>query len=1107
MGQSATDVSTFAVPPGTITFLLTDVVGSARRWDHAPDAIARYYDILHEAIARHGGMRPIGQGEGSSVLAAFTRARDAVAAALDAQRAVLAVVWPNGAAPGVRMALHTGDTQLRDKGNYFGDAVDRCARLRAVAHRGQVLLSSTTGELVADHLPLGAKLVDLGARRLCDLGRAERVFALGHPELPGVAPPRSLDQRPNNLPVQLTSFVGRGRELAELAKLLASTRLLTLTGAGGCGKTRLTLQLAAEALNRYPDGIWWLELAPLSDPVLIESGVASTVGVRPLPGQTPLDAAVLHLAGRRALVLLDNCEHILEPCGRLVGALLRGCPGTTVVATSREPLGVGGETTWRVPSLSLPPERTSGAAQSLGHSDAVRLFVERAVKVQPNFALTDDSAPCVAQICRDLDGIPLAIELAAARLRVLSIERIAAGLADRFHLLTGGARGELPRLQTLRGSVDWSHALLDEPERRLLRRLGVFQGGFTLDACEAVCADDDLEGRTNLDLLTSLVDKSLVLVEERGAMSRYALLETIRHYALDRLAEAGEAGRLRGRHADRFVTLAESTEPNLATDPHWGNLLGADAANLYAAIDHTAATDPDKALRLCTALAYWWVLTGRLVEGHASLTRALDATAGQRSTLRCGALAWRGYLAIFAGDHELAPRDATEALALARELGDRAIEARVLDVLGILELMPNPRGALRTLERSGELARAAGDDWCLAEATQNVGFALCQMGEHDAAREKLEASHELALRHGFRDLVAWHWFMLGHTVYPTGDPEAARKLWERCLEVASPIQDGLATWSLGLLDVHAGTPVEALERLEPCRARMVSGGVGLALPVVDSGIALAQAALGRLEEARGGFARVVREQAGFAWAQALALLDLAQVERLLGCAAAQASAEHALAVAEHLGNRGLMARARQQLARVAAARGDWAAAEQLAHQALGEQVQRGERLDMPDSLDALAEVAAGLESHREAARLLGAADRARGDLRLARWRHEEERSAALGRRLREALGEPALTAARAEGEAMSLDGAVAYLRRARGARKRPSTGWESLTPTELEIVRHAAEGLTNLEIGERMFISRGTVKVHLSHIYTKLGLRNRSEVAAQVVRRRPAAHS
>ena len=897
---------------------------------------------------------------------------------------------------------------------------------------------------------------------------------------------------PNNLPMQLTSFVGRDRELSELDEVLSSTRLLTLTGAGGCGKTRLALQLAATALDRYPDGAWWLELAPLSEPTLIESTLATAVGVRPLPGQTPAEAAVFHLAAQRALVLLDNCEHVLEPCEQLADALLRGCPDITVLATSREPLGMGGETTWRVPSLD--------------GSDAVRLFTERARKVRPDFAVTDDAAPHVAQICEDLDGIPLAIELAAARVRVLSVERIAAGLADRFHLLTGGARSALPRLQTLRASVEWSHDLLNDSERTLLRRLGVFHGGFTLDACEAVCTDDGLGRYAILDLLTSLVDKSLVLVEERDSLTRYALLETVRQYALERLGEAGETDRMRDRHADAFVALAEGTAPTLGTDAGSGEVLGADAANLYAAIDHTAQAEPEKALRLCSALAYWWLLTGLLVEGPAALTRALDATVGERSELRCGALFWRGYLAFFAADYELSRRDSTEALALARELRDRANEARALNTLGLLETRPDPRAALPALEPACELAREAGDDWCLAEATQNVGWSLLLMGEHDRARTKLEAAHEIARRHGLRDLVTWHWWMMGHAVHPSGDTKAARALWERCLEGASALQNGLVAWSVALLDVDEGKPDEALQRLDECRGRMVSAGAGLALPFIDGGIGLARAALGRLDDASRMLTTAAQAHAGgYVWAQTMTLLHLAQVERLRGDpTAAQASAEQALTVAEHLGHRGLMARAHQQLARVAACGGNWSGAEQLAHQALECQAERGDHLDVPDTFDALAEIAAGLESHQEAARLLGAAGRARADLGLARWRPEQERAGALAEPLREALGGDALAAACAEGGALSLDEAIAYVRRARGTRKRPSGGWESLTPTELEIVRLAATGLTNPEIAERMFVSRGTVKVHLSHIYAKLGLRNRSEVAAEATRRQSA---
>jgi DNA-binding CsgD family transcriptional regulator len=664
----------------------------------------------------------------------------------------------------------------------------------------------------------------------------------------------------------------------------------------------------------------------------------------------------------------------------------------------------------------------------------------------------------------------------------------------------------LPRLQTLRASVDWSYELLDARERTLLRRLGVFQGGCTLDACETVCATDGLDRYAVLDVLTSLVDKSLVLVEERESQSRYALLETIRHYALELLAEAGETGRLRDRHADAFLALAESTAPVLGTDAGSGDVLVADAANLHVAIEHTARAEPEKALQLCSALGYWWVLTGRLGEGLAALSRALEATPGQRSALRCGALFWRGYLAFFAADYELTQQDATEALALAHELGDRPYEARILNVLGLLETGLDPRASLPTFERSRELAQAVGDDWCVSEATQNAGWALVMAGEHDAARSKLEASFETARRHGLRELVAWHWFMLGHAVYPTGDRDTARALWERCLEGASDLQEGWATWSLGLLDVDAGRAAEALERLEPCRRRMVSAGIGHGLPFLDDGIALAHAALGRLDEARGGLIAAAQEHARrFVWAQTMTLVHLAQVERLRReHVAAQASAEQALAVAERIGHRGLVARARHQLARVAAVRGDWAAAEQLAHEALADQAERGDHLDIPDSLDVLAEIAAGLHSHQEAARLLGAAGGVRAELGLARWQTEQERAEALMQRLHEALGDDALTIACAEGEALSLDEAVAYVRRARGTRKRPPGGWESLTPTELEIVRHAAAGLTNPEIGERMFISRGTVKIHLSHIYAKLALRNRAEVAAEAMRRQAA---
>jgi predicted ATPase len=495
-------------------------------------AVGRHYELLDEAIGAHRGVRPVEQGEGDSVVGAFARASEAVAAALDAQRALGCEPWPEGAELRVRMALHTGEAELRGEGNYFGPAVIRCARLRAIGHGGQVLVSQPTADLVVGRLPEGASLADLGSHRLKDLGRPEQVFELRHPDLPGgFGPLRSLDAFPHNLPVQLTTFVGRRKELAEAAGLLASTRLLSLTGVGGCGKTRLALQLAADAAEHYPGGVWLVELAPVTDPGRVAASIAAVLGEGDAGADT-IEAIVSRLHADAALLVLDNCEHLLDAVAALADLLLRRCPRLVIVATTREPLGVPGETAWRVPSLALPGRFDAVQAEALSQFDAVRLFLDRAAKARPNFVLGVDNAPAVAQVCSRLDGIPLAIELAAARVRGMTVEQVAAGLDDRFRLLTGGARTVLPRQQTLQASVDWGYALLGDAERVVFRRLAVFAGGFSLDAGERVVAGDGLEAVEVLDLLLGLVDKSMVLAEDSG---RYRLLETLRQYGAARL--------------------------------------------------------------------------------------------------------------------------------------------------------------------------------------------------------------------------------------------------------------------------------------------------------------------------------------------------------------------------------------------------------------------------------------------------------------------------------------------------------------------------------------------------------------------------------------------
>ena len=505
----------------TVTLLSAEVDGSMRLWQDKPDVMAaamgRLNQIVGDVIAAHGGMRPVEHGEGDSFEVAFARASDAVVAALQLQRAPLLPIR-------LRIGVRTGEVQLHDGDRFAAPGINRTARLRDLAHGGQTVLSGGTVELVADRLPEGAWLSELGAHRLRDLPDPERVAQLCHPDLLNQFPPlraaRTVGSR--HLPVQLTSFIGRGVELVELQRIVAEKRLVTLTGAGGVGKTRLAVQVATEMAGRYRDGVWYVDLAPVIDPELLPLAAARAFGLPDQPGRSTMDTLSGFLADRELLVVLDTCEHLLDASAALAVAVLGAAPGLTLLATSREPIGVAGELSWRVPSLSLADE-------------AAELFVDRARHARPDLAVGTDDAAAVAEICARLDGLPLAIELAAARVRALSLAEILDGLHDRFRLLTGGARTAVRRHQTLRASVDWSHALLTDSERVLFRRLAVFVGGFDLDAARAVAAGGDIEHFQVLDQLGLLIDKSLVVADSTGGASRYRLLDTVRQYGAEKL--------------------------------------------------------------------------------------------------------------------------------------------------------------------------------------------------------------------------------------------------------------------------------------------------------------------------------------------------------------------------------------------------------------------------------------------------------------------------------------------------------------------------------------------------------------------------------------------
>jgi predicted ATPase/DNA-binding CsgD family transcriptional regulator len=1056
------------------------------------EARALHDAVVAEAVTRAGGA-PCGPAT-TGVVATFARPAGALAAAAAIHRAL------DGGSVLARIGVH-----VADEDSYAGESVvARCVRLSEAANGGQTLLSRAARDAVAGRAD-GA-LVDLGVHRLRDLGRPAHVFAIvDHDGPAALVPPRSVDVLPNNLPFEPTSFVGRARELAEVGDALAAVPLLTLVGAGGCGKTRLALHAAAAVMERFPGGVWYVALAALTDPAGVGRALAEAVGVRPFPGQDDIEAVVAALATGRTLVILDNCEHVLEAAAGVADALMRGCPDVTVLATSRAPLGLAAETTWRVPSLSLPAGEAGSDPAGLARSDAVRLFVDRAAQVRPGFDLDGETAGAVVAICRALDGIPLAIELAAARVRLRSPGQIAAGLSDRFHLLTGAARGALPRQRTLHASVDWSHNLLSDEERALFRRLAVFVDGFTLEAAEAVGADDPRARAAVLDRLTSLVDQSMVVADQRDGLVRYRLLETVREYALERLVAAGEEDAVRDRHARAFLALAEELAPALLTEGQDAALAGLDrdAGNLAAALAR-ALTLGDAALRLCAALTHWWKLRGLFGTADAGFTKALAAADPTPTALRARVLWGRAYLLTYAGRYDEGIATAQDALAVADEVGDASSSARALDVLATMELLAVPLTCRATAQRARALARAGADHWCLVDATQVLAFTHLNVDEHDAGEALLEEVLPLIERMGYREFVSWHWCgmamrPLARAEFPRLFDVAARGV-AAARAVGEPVTEGVAQNWIAVAELAQGRAEEARRRLEACRELQLRTGAGLALALIETTLAAARCALGDRDAAREALEGVVATGADGGYSLALAHAQLADTLRVGGdVTGAERAAGDAIAVAEQVGSPSIIARAKEVLARVAAARGEWSIAEDLLHDALAARLRAGHELGMPQVLEALAEVRAGVADDRDAARLLGAARRARDDIGTVVWAPDRPALEAVERDARSRLGDASFDVALAEGTALGLRDAVAWVRRMRGSRKRPPSGWASLTPTELDVARHAAAGRTNPEIAAAMFISRATVKVHLSHIYAKLGLRNRAELAAAAV--------
>ena len=827
------------LPTGIVTFLYTDIQDSTPLWERDPagmrKALALHNAVLGDAITVHGGHWY--KTVGDALQAAFTDPVLAVCAAVAGQRGLSRAKWGRIGPLLVRMGIHTGPAIAEETDYATTHTLNRVARIMSAAHGGQIILSNEVVQLARPHLPEEIGLLEMGKHRMKGLIQLEHLFQVVVPGLPVIFPPlATLEVSPNNLPLQLTSFVGREKETAEVKSLLSTSRLLTLTGSGGCGKTRLSIQIASEIQSDYANGIWLAELAPVTDPSLIPQTLLSIFKLREDSHRSPLDVLMDYLHTKTLLLILDNCEHLIEACAHITETLLQACPNLRVLASSREALGIAGEVAYRVPSLNTPDPAHIPSLEPLGKLDSIRLFVERAEVAKPGFTLTADNAASLALICYRLDGIPLAIELAATRVKALTPEQIAARLDDRFRLLTGGSRTALPRQQTLRAMMDWSYSLLSEQEKILFRRLAVFVGGWTLEAAEAVCSDKDgpigtsegermgagrsLRELSNsdaesdshpstfilhpfeiLDLLTRLVDKSLIFTEESTYGIRYHRLETIRQYLREKFFETREVEALRERHLDFFVQFAEEVDENLRGGEQmvWQKRMADAQDNLRAALEWGLSRHPDRALRLAGAANLFWTAGGYSAEGFRWTQTALEQvekiplpegiTPEQRRLARAKALCGLTRLYLSLGDNTNAKRVAEESVALYRQSQERHGLAFALVVLAYpLEFLGERERAEAVLDESYSIAQDEGDIYLICRSLNRFARVIIDLHyDLDLSRQYIEESYRLAREAGLRSQEAQASEILGLIATHRNDFDEARLHFKESIRVYQEI--------------------------------------------------------------------------------------------------------------------------------------------------------------------------------------------------------------------------------------------------------------------------------------------------------------------------------
>lgn len=783
-----TDLS---LPSGTVTFLFTDIEGSTWLAQEQPGEmaaiLARHHEILHQSIQSHHGY--VFQIVGDSFAVAFHSASDALNAALNAQRILQNEPWAPAPIK-VRMGIHTGTAQLNEDKQYSGYAtLASTQRIMSAGHGGQVLLSGVTRELVRDTLPTEAELLDLGEKRLKDLLHPEHLYQLNISGLLSTFPPlKTLDSFPNNLPTQLTSFIGRENEIAEIKQELDRHRLVTLTGAGGAGKTRLSLEVGATCLEQDKNGVWFVELASLTDPSLIIGAVMSVIGLH--EKSNDINPLARYIGNQSLLLVLDNCEHLIEDCARLVESLMKLCPKLHVLATSREAFGIAGEQSYHVPSLPFPDPKHLPSLDEIARCESVQLFVERVKTYIPSFSLTEKNASSIAQICCRLDGIPLAIELAAARVKVMSVEQLAARMGDLFSLLTSGNRTALPRQQTLRALIEWSYDLLSESEKSLFRRLAAFSGGWSLEAAESICSVEG-SGTSVLDDLARLVDKSLVVKEEHDDEARFQMLETIRQYAEFKMFASEEVEDVKNRHRDWFMQLAEEAEPKLRTGEQltWLNRLEMEHDNLRAAIKWSIEQKHvEQALRIPSALAYFWEIHGQDEEGRNWLNQAvtLEAQSSERKYPYAWATAVVGLfsLSYYLSDVKNHKSRLEEALDIFRESGDTFKVGQTLYYLAYIPGLTGEPETARSIYQEGLNAyQSINDSWGMGQCLHCMAHLVEEQGNIEESRTLYNKSVELIKWAGDRFSLYHPVGDMGRLAAIKGDTKAAKDIFQESLQV------------------------------------------------------------------------------------------------------------------------------------------------------------------------------------------------------------------------------------------------------------------------------------------------------------------------------------